>query len=149
MRVFVFLLGCGLLAGGAWFGQSPSDAQEPKRTTVAGQNEKIPQESAEQPMSFWMSKKLEYSKSLFEQLTKGDFELLEREAIRLRSLGKMEGLVRRKNPEYVTQLQTFDTAMAELIRHARKKNPEGAVLAFNHMTTSCVACHILIRQGVE
>jgi hypothetical protein len=100
-------------------------------------------------MSFWMSKKLDYSKSLLEQLTKGDFESLERDAIRMKALGKMEGLVRRKNPDYVTQLQTFDMAMAELVRHARKNNAEGSVLAFNQMTTSCVACHVLLRQGVE
>lgn len=150
MRVLGVILSVGMLAAGAWIWQSSTDAQEPKRASLAAiQDEKVPKETAEQPMSFWMSKKLDYSQAMLAQLTKGDFESLETDAARLRALGKMEGLVRRKNPDYITQLQTFDTAMAELVRHARKGNPEGAVLAFNQMTTSCVACHVLIRQGVE
>jgi hypothetical protein len=149
MRVLGFVFAVVLVVVGAWMWQAPSDAQEPKKPVVVADDLKIPKESVEQPMSFWMSKKLDYSKSMLEQLTKGDFEALERDAARLRALGKMEGLVRRKNPDYVTQLQTFDTAMAELVRHARKNNPEGSVLAFNQMTSSCVACHVLIRQGVD
>jgi hypothetical protein len=149
MRVAVFAFATALLIAGAWLWQSSTDAQESKRSAVVAQDEKIPAETAEQPMSFWMSKKLDYSKSMLEQLTKGDFDSLEREARKLRSLGKMEGFIRRRNADYVTQLQTFDMAISELIRHSNKGSAEGAVLAFNHMTTSCVACHQLLRQGVE
>ena len=116
---------------------------------AATQDSAIPRETKEQPMSYWMDRKLEHSKSRIESLTKADFEALERDAERLRLLGKMEGLVRRRNEDYRAQLRTFDIAVTELVRQSRRQNSEGAVLAFNQLTTSCVACHILLREGVE
>jgi hypothetical protein len=129
----------------------PGHGQEPKSKAEVSQEdqEKIPKATAEKPMSFWMAKKLDYSKSILESLTKGDFEKTAEDAEHLRFLGKMEGFVRRKNPDYRVQLQTFDLAMRELVRQAKRSNAEGSVSAFNQMTTSCVACHVLLREGVE
>jgi hypothetical protein len=33
--------------------------------------------------------------------------------------------------------------------HAKKQDAEAAVSAFNRMTTSCDAGHILLRKGIE
>ena len=109
----------------------------------------IPEVSQEEPMSFWMDKKLEFSKSLLEHLTKADFENLEKDANQMRRLGRIEGFVRRRNDDYRVQLRTFDMATTELVRHARRRNIEGANLAFNQLTSSCVACHVLLREGVD
>lgn len=109
----------------------------------------VPKVSKEQPISFWMAKKLDYSKSILESLTKGDFEKLEQDATQMRTLGKMEALVRRNNPNYRSQLQAFDLANHELIRQAKRKNAEGATMAFNQLTTSCVACHVLLRENKD
>ena len=122
-------------------------AQEPRK------NEQLeavaPKVSKEQPISFWMAKKLDYSKSMLESLTKGDFEKLEQDATQMRTLGKMEALVRRNNPNYRSQLQAFDLANHELVRQAKRKNAEGATMAFNQLTTSCVACHVLLRENKD
>ncbi len=67
----------------------------------------------------------------------------------MRLLGKIEGFVRRKNDDYRAQLRTFELSNQELVRQAKRKNSEGAALAFNQLTTSCVACHVLLREGVE
>ena len=96
-----------------------------------------------------MEAKLGYSKAILEDLTKGDFERLAQEATQMRLIGKMEGFVRRKNESYRNQLSAFDLANQELIRQAKLKNAEGATLAFNQLTTSCVSCHVLLRAGVE
>ena len=109
----------------------------------------MPKGTAEQPISFWMEKKLDYSKSILESLTKGEFKQLALDAEQMRLLGKIEGFVRRKNESYRTQLRTFDSANLELVRQANRGNAEGAALAFNQLTTSCVACHVLLREGVE
>ncbi len=108
-----------------------------------------PEVTDERPMSFWMEKKLDYSKSILESLTKGEFAALAKEADQMRSLGKIEGFVRRKNESYRTQLRTFDFASQELVRQAKRNNAEGAALAFNQLTNSCVACHVMLREGIE
>ena len=100
-------------------------------------------------MSFWMNTKLNASKSILEALAKGDFEKLKSQAEQMRLIGKLEGFVRRKNPDYKAQLQTFELSNLELVRQAKRHNVEGATLAFNQLTTSCVACHVMLRDGVE
>jgi hypothetical protein len=109
----------------------------------------IPAISAAKPMSFWMNTKLNSSKSILEALAKGDFEKLESEAEQMRLIGKLEGLVRKSNPDYKTQLHTFELANQELVRQSKRHNIEGAALAFNQLTTSCVACHVMLREGIE
>ncbi len=110
-------------------------------------NEKpAPVVSVEQPMSFWMEKKLEYSKKILEALTSGKYEEIESNAEQMRLLGKIEGFVRRRSPSYTSHLQSFDLATRELTRQSREKNIEGATLAFHQLTTSCVSCHRSIRE---
>ena len=131
----------GLATCGVLLAQEPRKPEQPE---VAA-----PKVSKEQPISFWMAKKLDYSKSILESLTKGDFEKLEQDASQMRMLGKMEALVRRNNPNYRSQLQAFDLANNELVRQAKRKNAEGATMAFNQLTTSCVACHVLLREDKD
>ncbi len=97
-------------------------------------------------MSFWMSKKLDFSKSILESLARGDFEKLADDAEQMRLIGRIEGFVRRQNDDYRAQQKAFEHATVELIRQSKRKNAEGAGLAFNQLTTSCVACHVLLRE---
>ncbi|MDZ4847875.1 MAG: hypothetical protein SGI77_01150 [Pirellulaceae bacterium] len=106
----------------------------------------VPVVTKEQPMSFWMEKKLEYSKQILEALTAGNYEGIESNSEQMRLLGKIEGFVRRRSRSYSSHLQSFDLATRELTRQAREKNIEGATLAFHQLTTSCVACHRTIRE---
>jgi hypothetical protein len=118
--------------------------QNPKAT-----DQGLPAITAEKPMSFWMKSKLNLSKSSLESLTKGDFEKLEKDAEQMRLIGKLEGFVRRTNPTYKSHLHAFDLANQELARQAKRRNAEGAALAFNQLTSSCVACHVMLREGIE
>lgn len=107
--------------------------------------EKVPEVTSERPMSFWMAQKIEHSKKILEALTKEDFSTVEAEAKQLRTLGKIEGFVRRKDSAYLRHQQTFDSSLVEIAAQANEQNVEGAVLAFNQLTTSCIACHKTLR----
>lgn len=151
MRVFAMMIGVACLTLPVATQLLSQETTKKRAATTIGEKEadKVPKVTAEQPISFWMEKKLDFSKSILESLTKGDFKRLALDAEQMRLLGKIEGFVRRKNESYRAQLRTFDSANLELVRQANRGNAEGAALAFNQLTTSCVACHVLLREGVE
>jgi hypothetical protein len=110
---------------------------------VAGQDEKAPE-------SVWMKKKLEYSKDILEGITTEDFETVQRAATAMQRLSDLEGFVRRKDTKaYRAQLAVFEFANDELLRHAEKKNIDGAALAFTQLTLSCVNCHKQLRLPTQ
>jgi len=99
-----------------------------------------------QPMSFWMTKKLEYSQNILAGLATGDFDKIVANAQSMRNLSKTEGFVRGQTPGYRTQLHLFEESADEIIRQAKKDNVEGATLAFAQLTISCVNCHKHLRE---
>jgi hypothetical protein len=96
--------------------------------------------------SLWMTVKLEKSESVLGALARGDFATLASDAETLATLNEAEGFVRRRNPSYRTQLRIFQYAVEELRRQAMRENLEGAALAFNQLTLSCVHCHRDLRD---
>ena len=102
--------------------------------------------SDEPTMSVWMEKKLEHSQAILRGLAMGDFEDVKYNAGRLKVLNRVEGFVRRRNPDYRSHLNTFSRVSAEIERQAEKENIEGATLAFNQLTVSCVQCHKSLRS---
>ncbi len=116
---------------------------------VAGERafaqEPAPSVSNEKPMSFWMAQKVEHSKRILEALTKEDYAQVEAEANKLRTIGKIEGFVRRKDPVYRRHQRSFDSSLADIAAQAHAQNVEGATLAFNQLTSSCVMCHKMLR----
>ncbi len=147
MKVLILAIGIGTISVAAYCQQQPTKQPE-KVVDERASADDTPKVTKEKTMSFWMAKKLELSKAILESLTKGDFETLAKDAEQMRKLGKLEGFVRR-NKVYQNQLQNFETANQELVRHSSRRNVEGATLAFNQLTTSCVACHTMLREGVE
>ena len=109
----------------------------------------VPQVTNEKPMSFWMAQKIDLSKKILESLTKEDFAAIESDAMQLRTLGKIEGFVRRQDTTYSRYQQQFDSALLDVATQARNHNVEGATLAFNQLTTSCVVCHKRLRQPAD
>ncbi len=104
----------------------------------------------EQPNSVWMKKKLEHSQSALRAIAMEDFDSLRASATAMRRLSDLEGFTRRTNAkEYRAQLQIFEFANDELIRHAKDKNIDGAALAFTQLTLSCVNCHKHLRNEQE
>lgn len=149
MRKLAITLGFGFFVCALGVLATSQETQVESKIAVDLSVGKVPQVTVERPMSFWMEKKLDYSKSILESLTKGDFDKLAKDSEQMRRLGRIEGFVRSRNENYRIQLQTFDMANQELVRQANRGNAEGAALAFNQLTTSCVACHVLLREGVE
>ena len=101
---------------------------------------------------FWMDVKLEESQAIFAAMTTADYEAIVKSAETLKTLSRVEGFVRRKNPKYRTQLRSFEFATREIEYHGKRENIEGVVLGFNQLTLSCVNCHKQLRDvpnGVE
>lgn len=97
--------------------------------------------------SVWMKAKLEYSRNIQEGLTKGDFDMILKNANSLNYAAYLEALFRAKWPvEYRDQVVQFVAANKELIREAKAKHLLGATLAYTQLTVSCVKCHELIRN---
>jgi hypothetical protein len=122
------------------FSIAVADAQD------VAKDESVPEITDEKPMSFWMEKKIEYSKEILGALTASRYEDIEKRADQLRLLGKIEGFVRGRNPEYAKHLAAFDLATRELKRQAQAKNSDAATKAFHRLTTSCVECHYSLRE---
>ena len=99
----------------------------------------------EKPTSYWMEKKLEYTQGILRSLATGDLDELKTYAERLQVLNRVEGFVRRKNPQYKLQLSVFNHVSADLVKQAEADNIDGAALAFNQLTVSCVQCHKSLR----
>jgi hypothetical protein len=112
-----------------------------------GQEKAAQEKSKDQPLSFWMERKLHLSQAVLAGITAGDFEKATTSAQAMRSLSKIEGFVRGRTPGYRTQLEIFDESLDEIIRQADKDNLEGAALGFTQLTISCVNCHKQLRAG--
>jgi hypothetical protein len=103
--------------------------------------------SSDQPMSFWMQRKLEYSKNILAGIAAGDFDKIVTSAESMRKLSTVEGFIRGQTPGYRTQLQIFEASADEIIRQGKNDNAEGAALAFTQLTISCVNCHKQLREA--
>lgn len=130
MKRLSFLLLAGLLIA-----TSSGFAVEPK-----------PEPKAEEA-SIWMKRKLEHSQKVFAGLAAGDFEQIAASSKSLDTLNTLEKFIRGRNPEYRTQLEIFRYANQQILKQAEAKNLDGATLAFNQLTLSCVNCHRQLRDS--
>ena len=112
---------------------------------IAQGDDKQPTEKNE-PVSFWMKKKLEYSQNILAGIANADFDKIVANAESMRRLSRIEGFVRGQTPGYRTQLQIFEESADEIARQAKKDNVDGAALAFTQLTISCVNCHKHLRE---
>jgi len=126
---------------GLVFAQQPAsdkEAAKPSASTEMHQGE---------PVSFWMKKKLDFSKNILEGIASGDCDKIAQNAQTMRSLSKIEAFMRGRNPGYRGQLISFEMSLDEIIRQAKKDNIEGVTLGFNQLTVSCVQCHKQLRES--
>lgn len=96
--------------------------------------------------SFWMKQKLTYSQQILNGLAQEDYELIQKNAMSMKGLNKIEAFVRQKPEGYRTHLKTFEFSVTELIRNAEDEDLDGATLAFTQMAISCVNCHKHLRN---
>jgi len=125
-----------LVVGGGW--SLAQDQKEPLAPRVS---------EASQSFDFWMTAKLKESQKIFAGLASADFQAIAESAETLSTLNKIEGFVRKRSPDYSTQLRVFEFATAKIQQQAEKKNIEGVVLGFNQLTLSCVHCHEQLRDA--
>ena len=102
--------------------------------------------SKEKPTSYWMQQKLNYSQAILRGLATGELEEVAMNAEQMRLLSTVEGFFRRKEPGYKGQLQSFDFASTEIVRHARAGNLEAAAMGYQQLAISCVSCHVMLRE---
>lgn len=105
-------------------------------------------EDSRDKASLWMRHKLSASQKILEGMTRGDYELIQKNAKDMHVLGYLEGAIRSGVPEYKTQLRAFDHALVAIVRNADEKNLDGVTIAYTQMTISCVQCHKVIRDNV-
>lgn len=123
-------------------------------TTCGLQRPTLAQDSDQKPSKAdrdnWMQVKLTSAQQILEHLTSGDFENLQTSARRMQVMNFLEQWSRdadfTNKSEYQGQLNKFEFATRELIRHADDENINGALQSYVAMTESCVNCHTLIRD---
>lgn len=93
-----------------------------------------------------MQVKLKRAQTILEALTKEDFKTLEDAAAALVRISRATEFLRAyKTEDYEFQARIFQKAADTLAAKAREKNIDGATLAYQDMTRSCVACHNTFR----
>lgn len=155
-----FAVAVGLLSTIGWASEPQQTGTQKSGTQKSGTQQAAPAQQAadteatddsapdrdDKTMSVWMEKKLMHSQAILRGLAMGDFADVKYNAGRLKVLNRVEGFVRRKNPDYRAHLHTFSRVSAEIERQAENENIEGATLAFNQLTVSCVECHKSLRS---
>lgn len=140
-----------VLAGFVLFLSSAGTAEQPAEKSAEPTKQAEPTEitevvvTDERPASFWMEQKLRLSSEVLAGLAEGDFEKIAKNATVMGGLNRVESFVRREPEGYRDQLKQFNMANKALLRAASKENIEGATLAFNQLTVSCVSCHQQLR----
>lgn len=133
MKSYLIVLTAAALSVGA-ISVCPSSGQEQKP-------------SEQEKSSVWMKKKQEFAQNILAGLTESDFDKIRANAEAMSFLGYLEKWVRGDRPDYKKQVVFFDFANQELIRQAKAKNLEGATLAYNQLTVSCIQCHKVVRDA--
>jgi hypothetical protein len=103
-------------------------------------------QAKEKASSIWMKEKLGASQNILAGLTKADYDAIEKNAQTMRFVGYLEKWVRADTPGYRNMVTDFEHANQALITTARRKNLDGATIAYVQLTLSCVNCHKLVRD---
>jgi cytochrome c556 len=91
-----------------------------------------------------MRAKLAASQQTLEGLMYGDFDLIDRGARQLRDIDEWHTV--KRDAVYDHYSAEFHRLSEKLVRLAKEKNAEGALYAYQHLTTTCVTCHEYVRD---
>lgn len=95
----------------------------------------------------FMRQKLLYSQGIMEGLTLEKFELISKNAIKLRNMTQTNFWARNKQPEYLAHTTNYYKEVDGLYMAAVDKNLEAATEAYMKVARSCVECHRLVRTA--
>ena len=93
----------------------------------------------------FMHAKLTHSQKVLEGLTSNDFDLIAKHAESLTELSLASNWQVLQTEDYVEQSREFRRASSAVRDAAKKKNLDGAALAYVDMTMKCVNCHKYVR----
>ena len=105
---------------------------------------------SEQPASLrdFMRAKLSHSQKVLEGLTSGDFDLIAKNSQAMSLLSQESNWNVLQTKEYLERSQDFRRTCDSMTEAARKKNLDGAALAYVDLTMKCINCHKYVR-GVQ
>ena len=109
-----------------------------------GQTDEPKRNAPNQTVAF-MRLKLDHSQKVLEGLALEDFELVAKHSQQISLLTQDETWQVFQTLEYRHHSAEFQRIADELTKQARKKNLDGAALAYVQMTMSCVNCHKYVR----
>ena len=97
-------------------------------------------------VAIFMRAKLEHSQKVLEGLTLEDFDKIAKHAQEMSLLSQASTWQVLQTPEYHDRSVEFRRSVDGLTEMARKKNLEGAALAYVDVTMKCVSCHKYVRK---
>ncbi|HUE73830.1 MAG TPA: hypothetical protein VMP01_23320 [Pirellulaceae bacterium] len=97
-------------------------------------------------VAIFMKAKLEHSQKVLEGLTMEDFDKIAKHAQEMSLLSQASTWQVLQTPEYHDRSVEFRRSVDGLTEMARKKNLEGAALAYVDVTMKCVSCHKYVRK---
>jgi hypothetical protein len=104
------------------------------------------QEPGQVKASTFMRLKLEPAKGALEGIALADFEMISKNAGKIRNLMLDESWMVIQSDDYRRQSNEFRTIVEQLQKAAEDKNVDRATLAYVQMTIRCVQCHELLRK---
>jgi cytochrome c556 len=93
----------------------------------------------------FMRAKLTHSQKVLEGLTTDDFDMIAKNAQAMSLLSQATNWQVLQTPEYLEQSREFRRAADAVTEAAKKKNLDGAALAYVEMTMKCINCHKYVR----
>jgi len=93
----------------------------------------------------FMRMKLMWSQATLEGLALEKFDLVSRNAIRMRDMTQSNQWFTMKQPDYLTYTTNFQKSADALYMAAVDKNLEAATEAYTKLARNCVECHRLVR----
>lgn len=94
----------------------------------------------------FMRQKLAYSQKVLEGITMDDLEMVVKNSQELSLLSRETTWQVLQTPEYLQRSIEFRRAADALTEAAKKKNLDGAALAYMDVTMKCVTCHTYVRD---
>jgi uncharacterized Fe-S radical SAM superfamily protein PflX len=93
----------------------------------------------------FMQQKLAWSQAVLEGLALEKFDLVSKNAIRMREMTQSNQWFTVKQPDYLAQTTNFQRSVDALYMAAVDKNLEVATEAYTKVARNCVECHRLVR----
>jgi cytochrome c556 len=94
----------------------------------------------------YMRAKLEHSQKVLEGLTLENFDLIAKNAQAMDLLSRATNWQVLQTQEYLQRSQDFQRTAEALTDSAKKKNLDGAALAYVELTMQCINCHKYVRE---